>query len=58
MGSDTEQLQRTLEGVLDHPNIAAALILGLGCEVNQIDHYLGRTNGRSAETLHGLTLQE
>jgi len=42
MGPDTEQLQRTLEGVLDHPNVSAALILGLGCEVNQIDHYLGR----------------
>ena len=36
-----EQLQRTLGGVLDHPNVAAAIILGLGCEVNQIDHYLG-----------------
>ena len=24
-----------------HPNVSAALILGLGCEVNQIDHYLG-----------------
>ena len=58
MGSDTEQLQRTLEGVLDHPNIAAALVLGLGCEVNQIDHYLGRTSGLSADSLHGLTLQD
>ncbi len=57
MGQDTEQLQRTLEGVLDHPNIAAAIILGLGCEVNQINHYLGRT-GATPETLHGLTLQE
>ena len=28
-------------GVLNHPNVAAAIILGLGCEVNQIDHYLG-----------------
>lgn len=58
MGPDTEQLQRTLEGVLDHPNVSAALILGLGCEVNQIDHYLGR-NDTSArpDTLHGLTLQ-
>ena len=59
MGADTEQLQRTLEGVLDHPNVSAALILGLGCEVNQIDHYLGR-NGNGAATapaLQGLTLQ-
>ncbi len=54
MGPDTEQLQRTLEGVLDHPNVSAAIILGLGCEVNQIDHYLGRTNGQTPE---GLTLQ-
>ena len=37
-----EQLRRTLAGVLAHPNVAAAVILGLGCEVNQIDHYLGR----------------
>ena len=61
IGPDTEQLQRTLEGVLDHPNVSAALILGLGCEVNQIDHYLGRAaNGaaRTPATLQGLTLQE
>ena len=56
MGQDTNQLQRTLEGVLDHPNVAAALVLGLGCEVNQIDHYLGRPS--QSETLHGLTLQD
>ncbi len=56
MGPDTDQLRRTLEGVLDHPNVAAALILGLGCEVNQIDHYLGRAS--NSETLHGLTLQD
>jgi altronate hydrolase len=58
IGPDTEQLQRTLEGVLDHPNVAAALILGLGCEVNQIDHYLGKNDTRSAKRLSGLTLQE
>ncbi len=59
IGPDTEQLQRTLEGVLDHPNISAALILGLGCEVNQISHYLGHHNAyRPPARLHGLTLQE
>ena len=40
-GPDTDQLRRTLAGVLHHPNVSAAIILGLGCEVNQIDHYLG-----------------
>jgi altronate hydrolase len=56
IGPDTVQLQRTLTGVLDHPNVSAAIILGLGCEVNQIDHYLG---GASPHTnrLIGMTLQ-
>lgn len=57
-GKDMEQLQRTLEGVLDHSNVAAAVILGLGCEVNQIDHYLGRPQQGSSKSLVGLTLQD
>ena len=56
IGPDTEQLQRTLAGVLAHPNISAAIILGLGCEVNQIDHYLGPNAPRSTR-LVGMTLQ-
>jgi altronate hydrolase len=58
IGPDTQQLQRTLEGVLDHPNVAAAIIIGLGCEVNQIDHYLGKSNNGRAKGLIGFTLQE
>jgi altronate hydrolase len=59
MGADTRQLQRTLEGVLDHPNVTAAIVIGLGCEVNQIDHYLGEANGSNrSKSLMGLTLQE
>ena len=57
IGPDTEQLQRTLGGVLNHPNVTGALILGLGCEVNQIDHYLGKGAPRS-DRVAGLTLQE
>jgi altronate hydrolase len=56
-GPDTAQLQRTLAGVLAHPNVAAAVILGLGCEVNQIDHYLG-PNGPRSSRLAGMTLQD
>lgn len=56
MGPDLDQLRRTLSGVLDHPNVSAAVILGLGCEVNQIDHYLGKGTPRS-EKLVGMTLQ-
>lgn len=57
IGPDTEQLRRTLAGVLAHPNVSAALIVGLGCETNQISHYLGE-NAPSTERLVGLTLQE
>ncbi len=56
IGPDTRQLQRTLTGVLQHPNVSAAVILGLGCEVNQIDHYLGADAPRT-ERLTGMTLQ-
>jgi len=56
LGPDTDQLRRTLGGVLNHPNIAGAIILGLGCEVNQIDHYLG-PDGPRTERLVGMTLQ-
>jgi len=56
IGPDTDQLQRTLAGVLAHPNVSAAVILGLGCEVNQIDHYLGPNAARTSR-LVGMTLQ-
>jgi altronate hydrolase len=51
-GPDIDQLRRTLGGVVAHPNVSSALIVGLGCEVNQIDFYL-----RQAGRLKGLTLQ-
>src|ERR1035437_3211869 len=56
LGPDVDQLRRTLGGVLMHPNVSAALILGLGCEVNQIDHYMGGHGGGS-DRLVGMTLQ-
>ncbi len=55
-GEDERQLRRTLSGVLAHPNVSAAVILGLGCEVNQIEHYLG-PNAPRTDRLVGLTLQ-
>jgi altronate hydrolase len=55
-GPDVDQLRRTLGGVLMHPNVSAAVILGLGCEVNQIDHYLGSGSPRTGR-LAGMTLQ-
>jgi altronate hydrolase len=30
-GPDTDQLLRTITGVMDHPNVSGALLIGLGC---------------------------
>ena len=56
-GADHQQLARTLAGFARHPNIAAYLVLGLGCETAQAsflvnEHNLvqletGKTNGKS-----------
>jgi altronate hydrolase len=56
IGADTEQLHRTLAGVLDHPNVSSAVIVGLGCETNQIADYLG--SAEPGGRLAGLTLQQ
>lgn len=38
-GPDIEQLERTLKGIIVNPNVAAALMIGLGCEINQLARY-------------------
>jgi altronate hydrolase len=35
-GSEVDLLQRTLAGFARHPNIAGYVLIGLGCEVNQV----------------------
>ncbi len=58
-GADSQLLRRTLDGLADHPNIAAAVVVGLGCEVNQIGYYLRPQEGGAARPpRRGLTLQE
>jgi altronate hydrolase len=52
------QLQRTLAGSVDHPNVAAYVVLSLGCEVNQPDELieLGGLDRNGAPTV--LTIQQ
>lgn len=58
-GPDIQQLRRTLEGLADHPNVAAAIVVGLGCEVNQISYYMRpEGSGNGAVPRRGFTLQE
>ncbi len=35
-GADYRQLQRVLAGMAQHPNVGAYVLVGLGCEVNQL----------------------
>ncbi|WP_372399989.1 altronate dehydratase family protein [Azospirillum sp. HJ39] len=42
-GEVMETLQRTIAGYARHPNFAAVILLGLGCEVNQIDKLMEAT---------------
>jgi len=57
IGPDTLQLRRTISGLLDHPNVGGAVIVGLGCEVNLVSEYLP-PGVRETEQLTGLTIQE
>ncbi|MGO9239503.1 MAG: UxaA family hydrolase [Bryobacteraceae bacterium] len=57
IGADTLQLQRTIAGLLDHPNVAGAVLVGLGCEVNRLEQYFP-AGKRQTEYLAGLTIQE
>lgn len=52
-GQDYQQLQRTLAGFADHPNVAGCLVVGLGCEVNQPD-VLVRNTGLIARSEIGV----
>jgi len=58
-GPDARQLRRLLDGVADHPNVAAAVIVGLGCEVNQVSYYMRpEMQGGGRAPRRGFTLQE
>jgi altronate hydrolase len=53
-GEGFDALQRTLWGYARHPNFAGILMIGLGCEVNQIDFLLeayGITRGPLFRTM-------
>lgn len=53
-------LQRVLWGHATHPNVGAAIFVGLGCEVMQVAKMraLYGGEGRGNERFHGLTIQD
>jgi len=57
-GEGMEVLRRVLGGYAKHPNFGAVLIVGLGCEANQIGGLLADQGLEVSDNLHTLVIQE
>jgi altronate hydrolase len=57
-GEATDLLRRTIGGYLRHPNFAAVLVIGLGCESNQLDRLLEEQGIATGERVHRYVIQE
>ncbi len=57
-GEPMQLLRRTMAGYARHPNLAAALIIGLGCERNQLQGLMDQENLRAGGNLHTFVMQE
>ncbi|WP_454726347.1 MULTISPECIES: UxaA family hydrolase [Cupriavidus] len=57
-GEPMAMLQRTLAGYMRHPNLAAVLVVGLGCERNQVNALLKAEGLETGPRLHAFTMQE
>ena len=59
-GPGWDNLQRVLWGYATHPNVGAAVFVGLGCEVMQVARMKVAFDGPGAgkQRFHGLTIQE
>ena len=58
LSTDTAVLQRTMAGYARHPNFSGVLVVGLGCEANQIPDWLAREGLEPNADLRTLTIQE
>jgi len=57
-GEGFDILQRSLAGYARHPNFWGVLLVGLGCEVNQIDLMFANTGIETGSRLHAFTIQD
>jgi len=57
-GAGMRVLERTLAGYATHANFAAVLVVGLGCEANQINAWLANSQLREGETLRTFNIQD
>ena len=57
-GDGFEALQRVLLGYIQHPNLAGVLLIGLGCEANQIKFLMDAFNLNENPFFQTMTIQE
>ncbi len=57
-GEPMQLLRRTMAGYATHANLAAALIIGLGCERNQLQGLMDQEKLKAGSTLHTFIMQE
>ncbi|WP_323745026.1 UxaA family hydrolase [Noviherbaspirillum malthae] len=57
-GEAIDLLRRVTAGYIRHPNFAAVLFIGLGCESNQVSSLLGAENLAESARLRTMTIQE
>jgi altronate hydrolase len=57
-GLGIQILERTLAGYATHANFAAVIVVGLGCEANQINAWLAHSSLREGETLQVFNIQD
>ncbi|MBT5263446.1 MAG: altronate dehydratase [Rhodospirillaceae bacterium] len=57
-GEGYDNLQRALWGFAQHPNFAGIVMVGLGCEVNQIDFLLEAYGLKHGPAFQTMTLQD
>lgn len=57
-GEGMEVLRRTLGGYSRHPNFASVILLGLGCEANQVSRIAESEKLELGPRLHALTIQD
>src|SRR5664279_5647749 len=57
-GEPLQVLRRTLGGYARHPNFAAVMVVGLGCETNQIDGMLDQESLATGAQLHAFNIQD
>ncbi|MBN8711722.1 MAG: altronate hydrolase [Verrucomicrobia bacterium 61-8] len=58
LGDDLRHTQKVLAGLVRHPNAAAVLVLGLGCENNQMNDFLEVVGPQAAERIRWFNAQQ